>query len=69
MKAIDVTFSKWDLINLDTIEQSWSGDELKIQEDDYKVWLTHRDNRDYDGDYTVEMLVNGRWEGQSFLFL
>lgn len=69
MKAIDVTFSKWDLINLDTIEQSWSGDELKIQEDDYKVWLTHRDNRGYDGDYTVELLVNGRWEGQSFLFL
>jgi hypothetical protein len=53
---------------LDTIEQAWDGDELKIKEEGYRVWLTHRDNRAYNGDYTVETLVDGRWEQENCIF-
>ena len=61
-------FTKRELLNMETIEQSWSGDELKIHENDIKVWLTNRENRQYDGDYTIEYLQNGCWKGQSFYF-
>jgi hypothetical protein len=57
-----------DLYTLDTIEQAWDGDELKIQDDDTKVWLVSRENRPYNGDYVVETLVNGRWEQESYSF-
>ena len=56
------TYSKRELMMLDTIEQAWDGDELKIEEDDIKVWLVLPENRRYNGDYVVETLVNGRWE-------
>jgi hypothetical protein len=63
-----MNYTKRELDMLDTIEQAWDGDELKIEEDGVKVWLTHRENRGYNGDYTVETLVNGRWEQESFTF-
>ena len=53
---------------MDTIEQSWSGDELKIQNENVRIWLTHRENRAYDGDYQVEINVDGRWICESFSF-
>ncbi len=52
-------FTEDELEEMDTIEQSWSGDELKIQEGNVRVWLTHRENREYDGDYSVETKVDG----------
>jgi hypothetical protein len=63
-----ISYSKRDLQQLETIEQAWDGDELKIEEDGVKVWLTHRENRAYNGDYTVETRINGVWHQQSFLF-
>jgi len=56
-----ISYSKSELQQLETIEQSWSGDELKIEEGDNRVWLTHRENRAYDGDYTIETRINGVW--------
>lgn len=63
-----MTYSKLELELLDTIEQAWDGDELKIQEDGYKVWLTSAENRPYNGDYTIERLINGRWEQEACYF-
>ena len=56
-----ISYSKRELQQLDTIEQSWSGDELKIDDGNIRVWLTHEDNRKYDGDYTLETRINGVW--------
>jgi len=61
-------YTKRDLQNLDTIEQAWDGDELKIEEQGYRVWLTHPENRQWNGDYTVETLVNGKWEQTNYSF-
>ena len=61
-------YTRSELNLLDTIEQAWDGDELKIQTEDTKVWLTHRENRPWNGDYTVETLVDGKWEQESFNF-
>jgi hypothetical protein len=61
-------YTKQELNRLDTIEQAWDGDELKIQESDYKVWLSHPENRAYNGDYTIEVLVNGKWEQSNHSF-
>lgn len=61
-------YTRRELVDLDTIEQAWDGDELKIKEDDYKVWLSHTENRDYNGDYTVERLIDGKWIGESYYF-
>ena len=47
-------FSKHELEKLETIEQAWDGDELKIEEENLRVWLTHPENRQYNGDYTIE---------------
>ena len=60
-------YTRSELNLLDTIEQAWDGDELKIQTEDTKVWLTHRENRPWNGDYTVETLVDGKWEQESSL--
>ena len=62
------SFTKRELTNMDTIEQSHRGDELKIEENNVRVWLTHRENRAYDGDYQVEIMVNGRWQCEKFQF-
>lgn len=61
-------YTRADLINLDTIEQSWDGDELKIDEGDVRVWLTNRENRLYNGDYTIEKKIKGIWIQQSHNF-
>ena len=61
-------FTEDELEKMDTIEQSWSGDELKIQEGNVRVWLTHRENRGYDGDYSVETKVDGVWMCETFYF-
>ena len=63
-----MNYSKRELQQLDTIEQAWDGDELKIDDGDTRVWLTAVGNRAWNGDYTIETLVNGRWEQQSCLF-
>jgi len=47
-------YSKRELESLETIEQAWDGDELKIEEQNLRVWLTHPENRQYNGDYTIE---------------
>jgi hypothetical protein len=62
-------YSKRDLQYLDTIEQAWDGDELKIDDGETRVWLTNRENRAYNGDYTVETLNDmGKWEQQNYNF-
>ena len=61
-------FKKRELQEMDTIQQSWSGDELKIQNKNVRVWLTHRENRAYDGDYQIEINVDERWICESFSF-
>jgi hypothetical protein len=63
-----MTYTKSELNRLETIEQAWDGDELKIQEDEYRVWLTLRQNRKYNGDYTIEKLVDGRWIQETYYF-
>lgn len=63
-----MTYTKKELQSLDTIEQAWDGDELKIQEQDFRVWLTHPENRPYNGDYTIEVLVLGKWEQSNHSF-
>jgi hypothetical protein len=63
-----VSYTKSELNSLDTIEQAWDGDELKIWTEDKKVWLTHRENRAYNGDYTIETLVDGRWIQENYYF-
>jgi len=61
-------YTRSELTHLDTIEQAWDGDELKIREDDYRVWVTLPENREYNGDYTVERLIEGKWIGVSYYF-
>jgi hypothetical protein len=61
-------YTKRDLQQLDTIEQAWDGDELKVDDGDIRVWLTNSENRKWNGDYTIEKLVDGRWKQQSFYF-
>lgn len=61
-------YTKAELNSMDTIEQAWDGDELKIKTDTHRVWLVLRENRAYNGDYVVETLVNGGWEQTSYYF-
>lgn len=65
-----MTYTKRQLQQLDTIEQAWDGDELKIHEGYMKVWLTYPENRAYNGDYTVETYNSqtGKWEQENFIF-
>ena len=63
-----MNYSKRELQQLDTIEQAWDGDELKIDDGDVKVWLVHRENRQYNGDYVVETCVNGKWIQENYYF-
>ena len=64
----NTNYTRSQLQMLDTIEQAWDGDELKIQDEEMRVWLVTRENRAYNGDYVVETLVNGRWIQESFNF-
>ena len=63
-----IQFTRYELEQLDTIEQAWDGDELKIDQGNYRVWLTTRENRQYNGDYVIETKVNGRWEQENCYF-
>ena len=67
MKTI---YTKRELTAMDTIEQAWDGDELKVYGNSYKVWLVLPENRKYNGDYVIEMLdpISGRWEQESYYF-
>ena len=60
-------FTRMELRRYDTIEQSHSGDYLKIDEGNVRVWLTHSENRAYDGDYQIEIKINGKWNLKSYL--
>lgn len=61
-------YTKRELVDMETIEQAWDGDELKIDTGDTRVWLSSSENRQWNGDYVVERLVNGRWEQENCLF-
>lgn len=63
-----MNYTKSELRAMETIEQAWDGDELKIECNDFKVWLVSSENRQWNGDYVVERLVNGRWEQENCLF-
>jgi hypothetical protein len=63
-----MNYSKSELQQLDTIEQAWDGDELKVDGGDTRVWLVSRENRQWNGDYVVETLVDGRWEQENCYF-
>jgi len=63
------TYTKRELESLETIHQSWDGAELKIEDEDTKVWLVPRENRKYDKDYQIETKdATGRWNLQSYYF-
>lgn len=61
-------YTKRELQEIDTIEQAWDGDELKIDNGDTRVWLVNKENRRYNGDYVIEKRSNGRWEQESYNF-
>ncbi len=61
-------YTKAELNSMETIEQAWDGDELKIKTDTHRIWLVLRENRMYNGDYVVETNVDGRWEQASYFF-
>lgn len=61
-------FSKTELKELPTIEQAWDGDELKFNDGEMRIWLTHRENRQYNGDYTIEKRIDGKWSQESGYF-
>lgn len=63
-------YTKRELAAMDTIEQAWDGDELKVYGNSYRVWLVIPENRRYNGDYVIEVLdpKSGRWEQESYYF-
>jgi len=61
-------YTKSELRQMETIEQAWDGDELKVECDDLRVWLVNRENVAYNGDYVIETRVNGKWEQKSYSF-
>ena len=62
-------YTKHELQNLDTIDQSWEGAELKIDDGDIRVWLIPVENRGYDGDYQIETKkYTGGWDIKNFYF-
>jgi hypothetical protein len=61
-------YTKSELREMETIEQAWDGDELKVECNDFKVWLVNPENRQWNGDYVVEVNKNGKWEQTSYYF-
>jgi len=62
-------YTKRELQNLETIDQSWDGAELKIEDGEIKVWFVPRENRGYDGDYQVETRnATGKWITKNYYF-
>jgi hypothetical protein len=63
------TYTKSELQRLDTLDQSWDGAELKIDDGETRVWLVPRENRGYDGDYQVETRnATGKWIIKNYYF-
>jgi len=60
-------FTRMELRGYETIEQSHSGDYLKIDNGNVRVWLTYSENREYDGDYQIEMKIDGKWSIKRYL--
>ena len=61
-------YTKAELNGMETIEQAWDGDELKIETDSHRIWLVLQENRKYNGDYVVETKVNGGWKQLNYHF-
>ena len=62
-------YTKTELQRLDTLDQSWDGAELKILEEEMRVWLVPIENRGYDGDYQVETRnATGKWIIKNYYF-
>ena len=63
-------YTKRELMAMDTIEQAWDGDELKIESPEMRVWLVLPENRSYNGDYVIEVLdpKSDRWEQHTYFF-
>jgi len=67
----EYSFTKHDLEQLTTIEQTLSGDKLKIQDNDndLRIWLTSNENTTQKGDYYIEVKTNDdMWERSKFYF-
>ena len=64
----EYSFTKHDLEQLTTIEQTLSGDKLKIQDNGLRIWLTSNENTTQKGDYYIEVKTNGMWERSKFYF-
>ena len=63
------TYTRSELNRLDTIEQSWDGAELKIDDGEIRVWLVPREHSRYDGDYQVETRNStGKWITENYYF-
>jgi len=63
-------YTKRELQNMDTLDQSWDGAELKIDDGDIRVWLVPVENRRYDGDYQIETKgPTGKWTIENFYFV
>lgn len=62
------TYTKRELQGLDTIEQSWDGAELKIEDSKIRVWLVQPEHRAFDGDYQIEVFTNGKWNIKNYYF-
>ena len=61
-------YTKRQLESLETIEQAWDGDELKIETERVKVWLVLPENRAYNGDYVIETNRSGMWKQENCYF-
>jgi len=63
------TYTKSELQRLNTLDQSWDGAELKIDNDEIRVWLVPAENRAYDGDYQIETIgTTGNWTTKNYYF-
>jgi len=62
-------YTRLELQRLDTLDQSWDGAELKIDDGEIRVWLVPREHRGYDGDYQVETRNStGKWITKNYYF-
>ena len=60
---MNLNFTQQDLNELETMEQAWDGNELKIDHEHMRVWLTHPENKQYNGDYVIESRTpTGGWK-------
>ena len=63
------TYTKRELSSMETLDQSWDGAELKIDDGEIRVWLTPQENRGYDGDYQIETKYpTGKWIAKKYYF-